>query len=275
MRFLFLVLILVSQSVWSYSYYPKSYKELFKNGYGVNADVKESLFLLLVKSHKVINGSEDELVDNCADVKDCYRQNVLSYKEARRILFGKLHLRQDNEGYYINDYYCERRITRRNTHIGPGVIPKNSVLNTEHTWPQSRFSNAFPPHMQKSDLHHLFPTSAKANSVRGNSEFAEVDGFPVRDCKGSFEGVQRSKFSGSYFEPPARVRGNIARALFYFSVRYKMKIRETEENFLRKWHEDDPVDQDEIDRNDGIYEVQGNRNPFIDYPHLVDEIRNF
>ena len=48
-----------------------------------------------------------------------------------------------------------------------------------------------------------------------------------------------------------------------------------EEVFLKQWHRDDPVDQDEIRRNEKIYQIQGNRNPFIDDPELVDQIDNF
>jgi len=272
--FISLLFLLSTTSSWSSSYYPKEYKELFENGYGSHQDVKESLFLLLVKSHQRVSGGEDRLVNNCVEVKNCYRQESLGYRGARRVLFGTLHLQEDDDGYFVNDLYCTKKVTSKVTNIGPGKIPNSSVMNTEHLWPQSRFSNAFPAHIQKSDLHHLFPSISNANSVRGNSEFAEVNGFPVRNCKGSFQGVQR-RFSGNYFEPPAISRGNIARALFYFSVRYKLKIRETEESYLRKWHEDDPVDLDEMNRNDGIYDVQGNRNPFIDYPHLVDEVSNF
>jgi hypothetical protein len=41
---------------------------------------------------------------------------------------------------------------------------------------------------------------------------------------------------------------------------------------LMKWHRQDPISQKEIDRNNGIQETQGNRNPFIDYPYLAEYI---
>ena len=44
---------------------------------------------------------------------------------------------------------------------------------------------------------------------------------------------------------------------------------------LRRWNKLDPVDQAELERNDAIEKIQGNRNPFIDHPEYVDQISNF
>ncbi len=54
-----------------------------------------------------------------------------------------------------------------------------------------------------------------------------------------------------------------------------MTVGPLEESFLRKWHEQDPVDDKELARNSAIQEIQNNRNPFIDEPQLVDQINNF
>ncbi|MCV5868870.1 endonuclease, partial [Escherichia coli] len=43
-------------------------------------------------------------------------------------------------------------------------------------------------------------------------------------------------------------------------------------NMLKRWHNADPVSQKEIDRNQAVYEFQGNRNPFIDHPEFVEQI---
>ena len=158
-------------------------------------------------------------------------------------------------------------------------IPKAEILNCEHTWPQSKFSSAFPKDTQKADLHHLYPADSKVNNTRGNLPFADVT--PTNDipnCPDSGLGVPengRGQSSSLYFMPPGDHQGNVARALFYFSVRYNMPIDPIQEEYLRKWHLDDPVDQSELERNNLIEEIQGNRNPFTDLPETVQLISDF
>ena len=43
---------------------------------------------------------------------------------------------------------------------------------------------------------------------------------------------------------------------------------------LRKWNAEDPVSSEEISRNETAFQIQGNRNPFIDYPSFADRIWN-
>lgn len=217
--------------------------------------------------------------DNEAIKADLYRMTIkghkpLGYEEAKKQLFGNLHLKEDSIGFYVEDAYC-RKIYRRN--MGPGALPDQNVLNCEHTWPQSKFTSRFPEKAQKSDLHHLFPTDSKANSTRGNFDFAEVESnIHLKDCDASQSGESVThKGDHNFFEPPAEHKGNVARALFYFSIRYKIEIDATQEKFLRQWHAQDPVDNDEISRNDAIALLQGNRNPFIDHPEYVDAVTNF
>lgn len=213
-------------------------------------DLKNELYRVMVKNHR-----------------------SLGYKTAKKHLFGALHLEQNAKGYYIKDLYCEKNFTAG---VGPGSLPNQDQINCEHTWPQSRFTTGFPNEMQKSDLHHLFPTDSKANSVRGNYEFAEVvKNVNLNNCDASASGASVVSGGNTYFEPPTTHKGNVARALFYFSVRYKMTINPSQEEFLRKWNQLDPVDSEEIARNDAIEKLQGNRNPFIDNSALIDQISDF
>ena len=212
-----------------------------------------------------------DLVDNL--YKAIKNNKSLSYKQARTYLFGQIYLEGSAGNYYITDAYCQKKFDK-SIGVGPNKIPNHQALNCEHTWPQSKFNSRESKSTQKGDLHHLFPVDSRANSTRGNIPFGEVDGEGVTNCPLSERGDDI--YSGtSSFEPSKYHKGNVARALFYFSVRYRIDINDSEEVFLRQWHKEDPVDADEVSRHEMIYDIQGNRNPFIDDPSLVDQIDNF
>lgn len=199
------------------------------------------------------------------------RQNhySISYKSARKNLLGHMAIIQKNNNYFVKDVYCEA------DYLSPGLgkIPNNSVINVEHTWPQSKFGGT-DQRSQKSDLHHLYPTDSQLNSIRGNYPFGEVvEDTQNTKCPQSHIGYDQN--GRRAFEPPQNHKGNVARALFYFSVRYRISISDSEESALRAWHVEDPVDAEEKLRNDQVEGYQGNRNPFIDEPELVQLISNF
>jgi deoxyribonuclease-1 len=151
-------------------------------------------------------------------------------------------------------------------------------MNTEYTWPQGRFNREFDLDTQKTDLHHLYPTFSRINAEQGNYPFANVGSTTNKKslfCQGPKLGKADQLGDGVYFEPANEHKGNVARALFYFSVRYKVAISTTEEIFLKFWHMVDPVDESEKQRHEGIASVQKNRNPFIDRPELVLRISDF
>ena len=158
--------------------------------------------------------------------------------------------------------------------VGPGKIPNHQEINCEHTWPKSRFNPNESKNHQLTDLHHLYPTDSRANSTRKNHLFSIVDGSPLRNCASSKYGKGKDD-NYLAFEPPAEHRGNVARSLFYFSVRHNIQIDDAEEAFLRKWHKADPVDAFERKRNNLVEKFQGNRNPFIDNPQWSKRITNF
>ncbi|GAB4316585.1 MAG: hypothetical protein Kow0059_09140 [Candidatus Sumerlaeia bacterium] len=152
-----------------------------------------------------------------------------------------------------------------------------SGLNVEHTWPRSRGADVSP---RESDLHHLFPTETEINSRRGNLPF---DNIAVPDYTDGGSKV----LNNVAFEPRDDHKGNAARAVFYFSMRYDLPLVSTGyvlgtsedkmgfENTLRTWHQLDPPDDAERARNDAIYAWQGNRNPFVDHPEFVGRIGSF
>ncbi len=222
------------------------------------------------------NMSDDSLLNYVGRVATKNFKPLGYKKNAKKQLFGNVDLKKDDRGYYVKDVYCNYEIR---SGVGPLKVPANEVMNVEHTWPQSKGAKAEPG---RGDLHHLFPTDSRANSARGNHPFGEVtNGKDARDnCeisqRGNIDSTTGKGSTGTYgFEPPIEHRGNVARAMFYVSAKYKYRISDIEEFYLRKWNSEDPVDADEVLRNDKVQGAQGNRNPFIDYPELVKRISNF
>jgi len=150
----------------------------------------------------------------------------------------------------------------------------DSGFNVEHSWPQSEGAEG----IAKSDMHHLFPSDPKINSSRGNMSFGETDcgtsKCRINDPSGTQIGP-RMGGTEEICEIRAAKRGDIARAHFYFSVRYQLAIPDTEEAVLREWNRCDPPDDQERSRNDAIEKLQAKRNPFVDHPEFVEQIDAF
>ncbi|MCG2725623.1 MAG: endonuclease [Elusimicrobia bacterium] len=148
----------------------------------------------------------------------------------------------------------------------------NDEINTEHIWPQSFFSEKYP---MRADLHHLRPTFIKTNTMRANHPFAVLSDWDYSTSAGTKQGDNK-------FEPCDSAKGDVARAMFYFMVRYyDRSIRDSMDyndfwinrvDMLLEWNRQDPPDDNEKRRNNLIEKYQGNRNPFTDEPSLADKI---
>ncbi|UCD10899.1 MAG: endonuclease [Nitrospinaceae bacterium] len=113
----------------------------------------------------------------------------------------------------------------------------------------------------EADMHNLFP----AIEVAGESPDTRFGGMAeYRFCRSSLPDAPREG-----------ARGEVARAYFYMSYQYKIPIPDDLEDTLRQWHLADPPDAWEEKRNTMIELDQGNRNPFIDHPELVERVRDF
>jgi serine protease len=153
--------------------------------------------------------------------------------------------------------------------------------NREHVWPKSR---GFPnePQWGYTDVHHLRPADVSVNSTRGNKDF-DWGGSPIGEAPGNLTDADS-------FEPRAAVKGDLARMIFYMAIRYEgndatgvgdLEISNTvgtQGNFMGKlctlvaWHRQDAVSADEVRRHSRIFERQGNRNPFVDYPAWAEQL---
>ena len=170
-------------------------------------------------------------------------------------------------------------INQCGNYSGEGVC-----YNKEHSVPASWFGNQTPMY---TDLFHIYPTDGYVNSQRSNYPYGEVGNANWTSLNGSKRGSSVTPgYSGLVFEPIDAYKGDIARGLLYMCTRYYNRDFDqgspsmfTDGNLnpwalamLIRWHEQDPVSQKEIDRNNAVYNIQHNRNPFIDYPELVGKI---
>ena len=152
--------------------------------------------------------------------------------------------------------------------------------NREHVWPQSY---GIGDNAARTDVHNLVPVDATVNSARGNKPFDEA--IVVHpECT-------VCRVSPEAWEPSPEVQGDVARIAFYMDVRYEgedgvpdlvltddldpARARFGHLSTLARWHCDDPVSEEEIRRHEVAANAQGNRNVFVDSPHLAESLFGF
>ncbi|AZA51721.1 endonuclease [Chryseobacterium sp. G0201] len=198
----------------------------------------------------------------------------------------------ENDGSIL-DIYSEKPTTTDPYKYTPGTNQcgtysvEGNCYNREHIVPQSLFNEASP---MVSDINFIRATDGKVNGMRSNYPFGKVGTATFTSKNGSKLGNSVSSgYAGTVFEPIDEFKGDVARMIFYFVTRYQSKLstfssgnmlgsttfpglQTWELNVLLAWHNQDPVSQAEINRNNASYSYQGNRNPFIDNPSYVNQI---
>ncbi len=167
---------------------------------------------------------------------------------------------------------------------------EGDCYNREHSVPQSWFDKNYP---MKADLFIVYPTDGYVNNRRSSYPYGEVDNATWTSTNGSKVGT--NSYPGgpntTVFEPIDAYKGDFARTYFYVATRYHDVIPNwdfsTNLNYVfntdgtlkdwavqmfMDWCQLDPVSNKEIARNDSVYKIQGNRNPFIDHPEFIDRI---
>ena len=155
--------------------------------------------------------------------------------------------------------------------------------NREHSFPKSWFNDAKPMY---TDLMHLVPSDGYVNGRRSNYPYGETKSPTYTSNQGwsKLGPCSVSGYSGTVFEPNDEYKGDFARIYFYMATAYEDQIASWSSpmlsnnkntayaswalQMLLRWAQQDPVSQKEIDRNNAIYGIQHNRNPFVDFPGL-------
>jgi len=170
---------------------------------------------------------------------------------------------------------------------------EGDCYNREHSFPKSWWGGSTDT--MYTDLFHLVPTDGKVNGMRSSYEFGQVSSPTWTSRNGGKLGpnVYPGSSGAVAFEPVDEYKGDFARAYLYMATRYANKIDAWASSpmvdgdladadgssfeawaleMLLAWHAADPVDQKERNRNDAIFLIQDNRNPFIDNPSYATQI---
>lgn len=216
--------------------------------------------------------------------------NTCISKDYKEISYKALEPHYLNTDFYSDtlwDMYSTCRFTYEDANI-----PQKKVCdgwNKEHVCCQSWLGSG----PMVSDMFNVYPTDARINNLRSNYPYGVVStfsGFSGDPDKHGLGKLGSSKAGvGTVYEPDDRYKGDFARTFFYMVARYRSNVLNSGNgsrmfssnptnlttyalNFLLQWHRNDPVSEKEIDRNQAVYGEQNNRNPFIDYPDLVEYI---
>ena len=250
---------------------PDGYYDSLTGKYG--QDLKDALYNILINHTQL---GYDDLWDYFY-YTDVYPEEV----DGKILVWDMYYDNWTNQTYYYPD--------------------NTSGLHREHCVPKSWWGSGsttseIEQYMAGTDLHHLYPADGSINSSKSNYPLGIVD----TDDSGAYDnGVSKvgdpaSGYGGgaaNVFEPSDTYKGDFARTYFYFVCCYQdytwdsdymymfqnysdnpLTLQDWALEMLLQWHEDDPVSTKEKSRNETVYDIQGNRNPFIDDPDLVDYI---
>lgn len=231
------------------------------------------------------------MVDHCATWEGIPAGRLMSEVHARLVRdYEPVRLANDRDRYNVARRWMYLNVERRNIAAGRGVqglytgfeyltpadwLPDGDQVNTEHVMPRAsldpnRQSRRYEH--QQSDIHNIYPTDPAVNEARGSTPFGEVARPDERFGPASIGDDNRGQ---TVFEPRAERKGDVARTLMYMAARWGLGLFGEELVIARAWHAMDPVDDWERARNAATARVQGNRNPFVDCPALVQQMPDF
>ena len=223
-----------------------------------------------------------------------YSRTERTYKQ----LWTDFQTTDKKENGKVWDMYSNLREMTFVTDQAGNYKKEGDVYNREHSWPNSWFGGEVQP--MYTDLHHLYPTDGFVNNKRSNYAFGETNGESYKSANdfSKLGACTYPGYTGTVFEPNDDYKGDFARTYFYMVTCYEEKLpdwftnygtkegvsqtidgskypglRDWQLEMLMKWTKNDPVSADkETPRNNVVYTIQNNRNPFIDYPGLEEYI---
>ena len=203
----------------------------------------------------------------------------------------------ENGKVYVWDMYSNISKFTFGTDQAGNYSGEGDKYNREHSFPKSWFEPSNKPTLPMyADLHHLYPTDGYVNGRRSNYPFGETNGGTYKSANGfsKLGACTYPGYTGTVFEPNDIYKGDFARTYFYMITCYEEKLSDWyskysesrptidgstypgfqtwQLNMLMTWAKNDQVSDKEYNRNNAVYSIQANRNPFIDYQGLEQYI---
>ncbi len=228
-------------------------------------------------------GTKGELKQSLHDIISV--RKVTSYGDLWNT-YKKVDLRPDGK---IKDIYSNITNFRPGADQAGNYSAEGDKYNREHTIPKSWWGGSTSN--QGADPFIVLPSDGFVNGMRSSYSFGEVKSVS-KQSKNGYSKLGSSLYGGpsTVFEPADEWKGDMARIYFYattcyftdnwrrgdghyiFTANGNFGLTEYAYKLFLKWHFQDPVSDWEIQRNNGIYQINGNRNPYIDHPEFVEQI---
>lgn len=191
-----------------------------------------------------------------------------NYKTARKVFWRSVYSGRVQSLYCGETFNSDQRRGYNVEHVFPMSWATNG-LNCG-TRKQCR-ANSTVFNKIEADLHNLYPARVDVNKERSSYRYGLIAGETRKFGACDVEIDYRARS----VEPADNIRGEIARAMFYMAYQYKefdLRLFDKQAKLLIKWHEADRPSQEETRRNNKIERIQGNRNPFVDEPELLQRL---
>ncbi len=198
-------------------------------------------------------------------------------------------------GFYVTDRYNGNQVRDRYSYevfyFPAGSSPESTDaangMNIEHSFPKSWWGG--DKNQAYKDLFNLMPCEVSINTAKSNYAMGVVSKVKTNNgCTKVGTGDAGGK-NANLWEPADEWKGDFARNYFYMVTTYSnltwtgegLNMLQNDEwptlqpwayELFLKWNRQDPVDEIEKERNEAVYGIQGNRNPFIDFPNLAEYI---
>ena len=196
-------------------------------------------------------------------------------------------------GFYQTDRMADNEVRDRYSYehhyFTAGQYTSVTGMDIEHSFPKSWWGG--DENQAYRDIHHLMPCESRINRSKSNNGMGKVTEITTNNgCSKVGKGPGALGELIYLWEPADEWKGDFARAVFYMVTCYQ-NLTWTGDRALEsltnsdwptlqpwayelylQWNREDPVDDIEIARNEAVYRIQHNRNPFIDYPSLAEYI---